>query len=78
MTLRRSNVAFAAGFPRTPRRTDKILKAITDELNGRQGTINADASIRSVTVVVKLKQGSDDPRCVLLTVETERTLGESD
>lgn len=66
--------AFAAGFPATQRRADKILKAVTAEITARTKALNQDATIRSVTIVVKLKAGSDEPRAVLTTVETERTL----
>lgn len=64
----------AVGFPAALKRADKILRAITDELMSKQKAINADPSVRSVTVIVKLKQGTDEPRAVLMTVETERSL----
>lgn len=56
------------------RRTDRILDAIKDELESHREALNANDSARSVTLVVKLKKGSGEPRTVILTVESEKTL----
>lgn len=66
--------AMVVGVSSTRRRADHILDAVRQELEMRKSSLNADNSIRSVSIVVKMMQGSDRPRAVLLTVETERTL----
>lgn len=66
--------AMVVGMAANRRRTDQILDAIKQELEMRRGSLNADNSIRSVSIIVKMAQGSERPRAVLLTVETERTL----
>lgn len=66
--------AMVVGMSQARRRTDHILDAIRQELEARRSTLNADSTIRSVSVIVKMVQGSERPRAVLLTVETERTI----
>lgn len=62
------------GMSPSRRRTDRILEAIQQELNVRRAQLNADATIRSINIIVKMVQGTDQPRAIILTVETERTL----
>lgn len=56
------------------RRTDAIKEAVLQELEARRATLDADATIRSISLVTKLKQGSIEVRAVIVTVESERTL----
>jgi hypothetical protein len=60
----------------TPRRrlTDKILKAVEDELNRKRASLDPDADIRSVTLTVKINQNTREPRAVILLVESEKTI----
>lgn len=58
------------------RRTDRVRAAIEAELEAKRAALDSDGSVRSVTVIVKLKQGSIEPRAVIVQIETERTLGE--
>lgn len=75
MSAAPAEMRIVANVVRPKRRTDKVLDAIQHELEVRRSSIDTDATIRSITVIVKIKQGSDAPRAVLMTVETERTLG---
>lgn len=47
------------------------------ELVARRGVIDGDADIRQVTVSVKMIQGTDTPRAVVINVETEKTLNKT-
>lgn len=58
------------------RRTDQVAAAIAAELEVQRNTLNMTPNVRTVTVVVRFKQGTETPRSVSLTVESERTLGE--
>lgn len=59
------------------RRTDYIADAIARELDARRASLNADDAIRSVTVTVKMKQGTPFPRTVLVTIEAESEVAQS-
>ncbi len=69
-------VAVAGGFSRM-RRTDRILEAVRIAIEKRKSSLNNEVDVRSVSVVVKMKNGSDIPRAVLVSVETEDELKES-
>lgn len=72
MTPTGTRMMVADRVPR--RRTDAIIDAIVAELTARRSSLDPDGTVRSVTVITKLKQGSLDVRAVIVTVETERTL----
>lgn len=59
---------------RIPRRTDRILEAVQQQLENRRSALNADASIRSVTFEIKMRAGTDMVRAVIVRVESEATL----
>lgn len=68
-------------IPRDPdrqRKTERILEAIRAELVAKRGVLDGDSGIRQVTVSVKMIQGTDIPRAVIVNVETEKTLSKSD
>lgn len=66
-------MAMVAGLSR-PRRLDTVQEAIRAALDKRKNTINNEPDVRSVTVTVKMKAGSDIPRVVLVNIETEDEL----
>jgi len=66
-------MAIVAGLSR-PRRLDAVQAAIREALDKRKNTINNEPDVRSVTVTVKMRAGSDTPRVVLVNVETEDEL----
>lgn len=53
------------------KRSDQILAAIRRMIDKRKNSLNNEAGVRSVTITVKLKNGTDNPRVVLMSVETE-------
>ena len=63
------------GVPR--RRTDLVVEAIKSEVLAKRTLLDNDATVRSLTVVVKMVQGSTNPRAVIVTIETERTLAQN-
>jgi hypothetical protein len=52
-------------------RTDRILSAIRYELMKRQTHIDADEDMASVSIVVKMKTNTIEPRRVLVQFQTE-------
>lgn len=60
--------------PRNGRRTAKILEAVRSELDARRNALDGDDGIRSVVITVKMVQHTDEPRAVIINVESERTL----
>jgi hypothetical protein len=57
------------------RRADRIQDAISYALAKKKHILNGE-DVRSVTVTVKFKNGSDAVRCVLVNVEMEDELVE--
>lgn len=66
-------MAIVTGLSRAPRRSDEVLAAVRNAIEKRRNLIN-EANVRSVTFVVKLKNGTDTPRVVLTNIETEDEL----
>jgi hypothetical protein len=52
-------------------RTDRILSAIRYELVKRRSHIDADDDMASVSIIVKLKTNTIEPRRVLVQFQTE-------
>lgn len=59
---------------RQRRRTARILDAIRAEIESRRNAIDMDENVRSVTISVKMRQGSNEVRAVVVNVESEKTL----
>lgn len=68
-------MAIVQGLVRA-RRADKILDAIKREIDKRRSSLNNDHEVQSITLVVKMKHGTETPRAVLMSVQTEAELGE--
>ena len=59
------------------RRSGNILDAVRSELESRRNAIDGDEDIRSVTVSIKMIQGTNRVRAVVVNVESEKTLSNS-
>ena len=55
--------------------SDRLIRAVQDELELRRSMLGDGTGVRSVTLVVKVNQTTKEPRAVIATVELERTLG---
>jgi hypothetical protein len=64
------------GLARTPRRCDLVMDAIRECVEKRRNILNSEPGIRSVTVTVKMRNGTGGPRVAILSVETEDELSE--
>lgn len=64
-------MAIAVSGYRASRRLDMILAAIRKCLESQAQALNGSSTLRTVTVSVKMKNGSGQPRAVILNVETE-------
>ena len=62
---------------RQSRRTDLILEAVKKALHVQASCINSSTTIRTITISVKMKNGTGHPRAVVLSLETELELEES-
>jgi frataxin-like iron-binding protein CyaY len=62
------------GVEKHHRTADRILEAVRAQIDKRRTALNSDTTIRSVTIVVKMKTGSTVPRVALMNVETEDEL----
>lgn len=56
------------------RRTDALQEVIRAELENRRHSLDGDNAIRSVTITVKMVQGTAQARAVIVQVESENTL----
>lgn len=66
-----------ADRPRQQRRTAQIVEAVRSALESRRNTIDGDDDIRAVTISIKMKNGTDQPRAVVVNIESEKTLSNS-
>lgn len=71
-------MAVITGLVARVRRSDAVLSAIRTAIEKRKNTINNEPGVRSLTVVVKFKNGTDVPRVVLTTIETEDEIAEKE
>ena len=71
-----SNIAMLPGWRvmAVKKRTDHIAAAVAAELDRQRPVLNALEHVRSVTVTIRFKNGTDTPRCVIVQTETERLL----
>jgi hypothetical protein len=53
------------------------LDAVRSELESRRNFLDGDTDVRSVTISVKMIQGTDQVRAVVVTVESEKILSNS-
>lgn len=51
-----------------------MMVVIEAELAKRRSELNGNADIRAIRLDIKFKDGTDQPRAVVVTVETETTL----
>jgi len=65
--------AWAVSVPGSTR-TDRIMSAVRYELEKRRSHIDIDDDIASVSIVVKIKTNTIEPRRVLVQLQTESGL----
>ena len=70
MPRQRRSPAWAVSVPGSAR-TDRILSAVKYELEKRRSYIDDDNDIASVSIIVKLKTNTIEPRRVLVQLQTE-------
>lgn len=74
MPRQRRSPAWAVSVPESTR-TDRILSAVKYELEKRRSHIDDDSDIASVSIIVKLKTNTIEPRRVLVQLQTESGIG---
>ena len=70
MPRHRQPPAWAVSAPETTR-TNRILSAVRYELEKRRSYIDVDNNIASISIVVKMKINTVEPRRVLIQMQTE-------